>query len=133
MPADELQQLAAERGLGLRLLIDATPTYASVCGVRFEMTEGGIELYSRPAARFGLKIPRLEAASGWELPIPATYVAGRDGVIRYAFGDAVWSRPASPADIVNDVERLAQATGTAARASDRGLSARSTNALTGGE
>lgn len=114
MPADELRRLAAERGLGLRLLSDASATYARVCGVQFAMTEGGTALYGRLAARFGLEIPRLDAASGWELPIPATYVAGRDGVIRYAFGDADWSRRAEPSDIISVVERLAQAAGVAA-------------------
>jgi peroxiredoxin len=114
MPADELRQLAAERGLGLRLLSDATADYARVCGVQFEMTEGGTALYGRLAARFGLEIPNLDAASGWELPIPATYVAGRDGVIRYAFGDADWSKRAEPEDIVGVVESLAQAAGVVA-------------------
>ena len=66
--------------------------------------------------------------------MPATYVAGRDGVIAYAFADPDWSRRAEPADIVAAVARLAQA------ADDRrpeawraACSARSTNALTGGE
>ena len=38
----------------------------------------------------------VNAGSGWELPVPATYVAGRDGVIGYAFADADWSRGARP-------------------------------------
>ena len=32
--------------------------------------------------------------------MPATYVAGSDGVIGYAFADADWTRRAEPADIV---------------------------------
>ena len=67
------------------------------------MTDGAIALYARLAARFGLTISGLDPASGWELPIPATYVAGRDGVIRYAFGDADWARRAEPEAIVATV------------------------------
>jgi peroxiredoxin len=103
---------ASERGLGLQLLSDQDAAYAQVCGVKFEMTEGGTQLYARLAARFGLVIPGQDAAGGWELPIPATYVAGDDGIIGYAFGDADWSRRADPVEIVAAVERLAQAAET---------------------
>jgi peroxiredoxin len=106
---EELDRLAAERQLGLELLSDENAAYAQVCGVKFEMTEDGTALYARLAARFGLSIPGQDATGGWELPVAATYVAGRDGVIGYAFGDADWSRRAEPADIVAAVERLGQA------------------------
>jgi peroxiredoxin len=107
MPEEEIRRLAAERGLELRMLSDADAAYATICGVRFEMTEGGTALYRRLAQRFGLEIPRSDAESGWELPIPAPYVADRDGVIRYASADADWARRAEPADIVSTVARLA--------------------------
>ena len=45
--------------------------------MRFDMSEGGITLYARLAARFGQTIAGLDPAAGWELPIPATYVTGR--------------------------------------------------------
>jgi peroxiredoxin len=109
---EELSQLACERGLGLQLLSDQDAAYAQVCGVKFEMTESGTQLYARLAARFGLVIPGQDAAGGWELPIPATYVAGGNGIIGYAFGDADWSRRADPVEIVAAVERLAQAAET---------------------
>ena len=43
------------------------------------------------------------------LPVPATYVAGRDGVIGFAFADPDWSRRADPFEITAAVERLARA------------------------
>jgi peroxiredoxin len=36
----------------------------------------------------------------WELPVPATYVIDRDGVIRYAFVDLNHRARAEPADVV---------------------------------
>ena len=77
--------------------------------MQYEMTEAHIDLYRR----LGWDVGRLNAGSGWALPVPATYVAGRDGVIAYAFADADWTRRAEPADIVAAVERLVQAAETA--------------------
>lgn len=107
VPADELRRLAAERGLGLRLLSDPDAAYAQICGVRFEMTQAFTALYRRLARRFGLETPEVDPAAGWRLPIPATYVAGRDGVIRFAFADEDWARRAEPADVAAVVGRLA--------------------------
>ena len=105
----ELDALARERGLGLRLLSDVDGTYAGVCGVRFEMTPESTALYGRLAARFGQIIPGHDAPGGWVLPVPATYVAGQDGVIGYRFSDANWAHRADPDEIVAAVRRLAQA------------------------
>jgi peroxiredoxin len=109
VPVAELRELRDERRLGLRLLSDPGAAYAGICGVRFEMTEAFTALYRRLARRFGLETPEVDPAVGWRLPIPATYVADRDGVVRYAFGDPDWARRAEPADVVAAVERLAQA------------------------
>lgn len=113
MPVEELRQLATDRGLGLTLLSDAGGRYAQVCGLAFEMSEEGKALYQRLAARFGLEIKGLEADREWQLPIPATFVADRRGVITYAFGDADWARRADPEAIAGAVRSLAQAASTA--------------------
>ena len=102
----ELDAMARERGLGLPLLSDADSSYAGVCGVRFEMTPKSTALYGRLAARYGQTIPGQDAPDGWVLPVPTTYVAGRDGVITYSFGDANWARRADPGEILAAVERL---------------------------
>ena len=102
----ELAAMARERGLGISLLSDADTSYAGVCGVRFEMTPESTALYASLAARFDQTIPGLDAPRGWVLPVPTTYVAGRDGVIAYSFGDANWARRADPDEILAAVERL---------------------------
>jgi peroxiredoxin len=103
MPADDLRRAAVERELRLLLLSDAGAHYAKTCGVQYEMTEAHIDLYRR----LGWDIERINAGSGWELPVPASYVADRDGVIGFAFADADWSYRAEPAAMVAAVERLA--------------------------
>ena len=112
----ELAAMARERGLGIRLLSDADTSYAGVCGVRFEMTPESTALYASLAARFDQTIPGLDAPRGWVLPVPTTYVAGRDGVIAYSFGDANWARRADPDEILAAVERLVRPPGPAASA-----------------
>jgi peroxiredoxin len=99
---EELLRAADERGLRLRLLTDADACYARICGVQYEMTEAHAELYRR----LGWDVGRLNAGSGYELPVPATYVTGRDGVIAYAFADVDWTRRAEPADILEAVRHL---------------------------
>jgi peroxiredoxin len=101
---DQLARAARARGLRLPLLSDAGAVYARVCGVQYEMSEAHVELYRR----FGLDLDALNAGSGWSLPIPATYVAGRDGVLAFAHGDADWARRAEPAAIVGAVAGLAR-------------------------
>lgn len=112
MPVGELRELVADRRLGLTLLSDLDGHYAQVCGLAFEMTEEGKALYQRLAARFGLEIPGLGPDLDWQLPIPATFVTDRAGVITYAFGDADWARRADPEAIADAVQRLAQAAAT---------------------
>jgi peroxiredoxin len=107
LQAGELSRVAGERGLGLTLLSDLGANYASVCGVHYDMSEAQAATYQR----FGLDLARLNAGSGWGLPVPATYVAGRDGVVTFAHAHPDWARRAEPAEIVAAVERLAQAAG----------------------
>ena len=61
-----------------------------------EMSDGAC----RPLPPPRLDVRELNAGSGWELPVPASYVAGRDGVIGFAFADPDWSRRAEPAELV---------------------------------
>jgi peroxiredoxin len=101
--SDELLRAANQRGLGLRLLTDPGGAYARVCGVQYEITPEHAELYRR----LGWDVGRINAGSGYELPVPATYVTARDGVIGYAFADVDWTRRAEPADIIQAVAHLA--------------------------
>lgn len=105
MTADELARAAAARGLGLRLLSDPGGAYGKICGVQYELSAEHVALFRS----FDLDIGRLNDALAWELPVPATFVADRHGVIAYAFADADWTRRAEPEDVLAAVERIAQA------------------------
>ena len=96
----ELARLRGERGLGVTLLADPDAAYARDCGVQYEMSDGQAELYRS----FGLD---LGARNDWGVPIPATYVAARDGRIAYAFADPDWSRRAEPGEVLVRMRALA--------------------------
>ena len=56
---------------------------------------------------------RCTPGAGWQLPIPATYVVGSDGVVRYAFADPDWTRRAEPDELVAVVRDRLQAASAA--------------------
>lgn len=97
----ELARMRAERGLTLTLLGDPDAAYARLCGVQYAMSDGQADLYRS----FGLD---LAAPNDWGVPIPATYVAGRDGRIAYAFAEPDWSRRAEPGEVLASVRALAE-------------------------
>lgn len=99
----DLAKAAAERGLRLRLLSDADAAYARLCGVHYAMSEAHVALYRG----FGLDLDAANAGAGWGLPIPATYVAGRDGVVAFAHGNPDWARRAEPDEVAAAVDGLA--------------------------
>jgi peroxiredoxin len=59
---------------------------------------------------FGLDIAIKNGTAGeWALPISATYIIGRDGVIVYAYTDADYRDRADPSDILAAVKQTAAA------------------------
>jgi peroxiredoxin len=58
---------------------------------------------------FGLDIPAKNGADEWALPISATYVIDRDGVIVYAYTDADYRDRADPRDVLAALTRNAAA------------------------
>lgn len=126
----QLAETAATHGLRQIMLSDPADRYAMLCGVHYEMSADQVALYRKE----GLDLDAVNAAGGWRVPIPATYVVGRDGVVAYAFADADWSRRAEPAAVLESLRGLAQAADAVSAARPGATcSARSTNAFTGGE
>jgi peroxiredoxin len=103
----ELQRVAEERKLGFRLLSDVDGRFSSLCGVRYEISEQHIAFYHR----VGVDLASLHDGAGWTLPLPATYVVGQDGVIRYVFVDPDWAYRAEPEELVAAVRAYGQELG----------------------
>jgi peroxiredoxin len=73
---EELARLAAERGLRLTMLSDVDDAYARLCGVHYAMSDGQARLYRKR----GVDLEAANAGAGWQVPVPATYVLGQDGL-----------------------------------------------------
>lgn len=97
----ELARLAIERRLRLRMLSDPGAAYARLCGLDYAMSDGQAAYYRR----HGVDLDPPEGRD-WHVPVPASYVVGRDGVIRHAFADPDWSRRAEPAELLDALRRL---------------------------
>jgi len=67
-------------GLAFPILSDTHNDVAEAFGLRFELPDYLIELYKN----LRNDLPTFNDDPSWTLPIPARYVIGRDGVIRYA-------------------------------------------------
>jgi peroxiredoxin len=106
---EELRRAAEEKELRFTLLSDPDAGFARLCGVRYEVGGDHVGFYRR----HGIDLPALHAGAGWQLPIPATYVVGSDGVVRYAFADPDWTRRAAPDELVAVVRTQLQAASAA--------------------
>ena len=56
--------------------------------------------------QWGFDIPAFNGDGTWELPVPATYIIDRDGVVRSAFVEKDYTKRMEPADILAAVREL---------------------------
>ena len=90
--------------LSYEILSDVDGAIGMQFGVLFRVPE----LTREMLAGFGTDLAERHGNDGWFIPIPATYVIDRGGVIRYAFVDVDFTRRAEPDDIVAMLERLSR-------------------------
>lgn len=96
LPLIEREQLAFE------VLTDAGNRLARRLGLVFTL-EG--ELRRITAEVLGVDLPRRNGGDGWELPLPATYVVGQDGLVRLASVDPDFRRRMEPGDLLRALDR----------------------------
>jgi peroxiredoxin len=49
---------------------------------------------------FGNDLTTINGTDTWELPVPATYVIGTDGIVAFAFADPDYRHRAEPSDVL---------------------------------
>ena len=98
---------AGKLDLGFEVLTDLNHAVAEDYGIAFRLTPAVRDLYKNPfdLAEFNGAEAGDEAGDD-RLPLAATYVIDRDGVIRWAFLDADYRKRAEPAEVVAAVENL---------------------------
>lgn len=90
------QEMAASNALSFPVLSDDGNRVSRDYGLVFEVDAATQEQYQA----VGIDLAEVNGAAAWELPVPATYVIGRDGIIRAAFVEADYTQRADPRDVI---------------------------------
>ena len=94
---DNSLSTAEKNALEFEVLSDIGNRVAQEFGLVWRLPEDLREVY---LGFFKLALPEYNGDDTWELPLTATFVVGRDGVIRFAFVDPDYTRRAEPAEIL---------------------------------
>lgn len=98
---DQSLSTAEKNNLGFEVLTDYNNEVARQFRIAFSLNEELIEIYNDFH-----KLENYNGVSTNQLPVPATYVIGTDGVIKYAFVDTDYRKRAEPADILKVLQTL---------------------------
>lgn len=99
---DESLSTQQQNELAYTVLSDVSNSLAKKCGLVFTLDESLIPVYDQ----LGLDIPKANGDESYELPLPATYVIDRQGVIQFAFAHEDYTLRAEPLDVLNAVKAL---------------------------
>ncbi len=98
---DKSLSTAQKSELQFEVLSDVGNEVAREYGVVFKLTEGVQANYEQ-----AFVLSEFNGDDSGELPLAATYVIDRDGVIRWAFLDADYRNRAEPADVIKALQSL---------------------------
>ena len=85
--------------LAFPVLSDGRLAAAHAFGIAFTLSAELVALYSQ----VGNDLPTLNGNGQWVLPLPATYMIDRDGVISYAHAQADYRLRAEPQDVLDQL------------------------------
>ncbi|MFE9042570.1 peroxiredoxin-like family protein [Streptomyces sp. NPDC007818] len=94
--ADESLSLKEKHALAFDVLSDVGSDTARRYGVAFDLPDELAALY----ASFGFDLQHVNGGHPRTLPLPATYVIDREGIVRWAFVDPDYTKRAEPTDIL---------------------------------
>ncbi len=101
MPDNSLT-IAEKLALEFEVLSDAGNKVARQFGLVFKLSDTMQEIYRN----FGIDLPAVNGDQSFELPVPATYVVDKNGIITYAFIDADYTKRLDPEIIVEELQKL---------------------------
>ncbi|MEU5312280.1 peroxiredoxin-like family protein [Streptomyces sp. NPDC021562] len=99
---DESLTLSEKHDLAFDVLSDIGSDTAKQYGLAFDLPDDLATVYDK----LGFDLQRVNHGHPRTLPLPATYVIDRDGVIRWAFVDADYTTRAEPADILAALDAM---------------------------
>jgi peroxiredoxin len=93
---DKATDTATRHEITIEILSDAGNQVGEQLGLVFTLPQALRVIYEK----IGLDLPAYNGDDSFTLPVPATYIIGMDGVIRYAFVNADYTLRLEPNDIV---------------------------------
>jgi len=100
-PASAIR-MGKDAEIGFTVAHDENNAFARRLGLVFELDDRTIEKYKQ----YGIVVPRANGTDSWELPVPATYVIDRGGIVRYVYDDEDYKKRAQPNDIIRALEQI---------------------------
>ncbi len=100
-PDKSSDQISASK-LTFDVLSDSSNKLAKQCGLVFTLPESLRPVY----VAWELDIPGHNGDDTFELPMPATFIIGSDGIIKYAFIDMDYTKRLEPEIIVEQLKQL---------------------------
>ncbi|CAM5604885.1 peroxiredoxin-like family protein [Streptomyces canus] len=94
---DESLTLREKHDLAFDVLSDIGSDTAKQYGLAFDLPDDLAGVYDK----LGFDLQRVNGGHPRTLPLPATYVIDRDGVIRWSFVDTDYTTRAEPADVLD--------------------------------
>ncbi|MGB5736168.1 MAG: peroxiredoxin-like family protein [Thiohalocapsa sp.] len=101
-PDKSLEQVSKD-GFPFPILSDLDSSVMRAYGLYFEVPDAVSDVYKR---NFALDLAAYNGAGRSVLPVPATYVIDRDGVVRFAFADTDYRKRVEPEAIVAALKAL---------------------------
>ena len=100
---DNTLSTAEKNDLSFPVLSDIKGRLADALGIRFELSPAIQVLYQK----FGHDLPVRNGDDRWSLPMPATFVVGKGGLIAYAFVDPDYRKRMDPSVAIDALRELA--------------------------
>jgi len=100
---DNTLTMAEKHAIPIDILSDMTSEVMKKYRLWFAVPAEVKALYQE---KFGLNLEKYNGAGRWELPVPATYVLDRDGVVRAGEADPDYTVRMEPSDIVAAIREI---------------------------
>ena len=102
---DNTLTMAEKHAIPIDILSDATSEVLKKYRLWFAVPAEVKALYLET---FGLNLEKYNGAGRWELPVPATYLLDRNGIVRAGQADPDYTVRMEPAEIVAAIPHLAE-------------------------
>ena len=95
-------QIIEQQKLNYDLLSDQGNNIAGAFGLRWAMVDPLKSLYDS----FGINLPKYNGDESWTLPVPARFIIGKDGVIKYAEFSVDYTKRPNPDVLLDYINEL---------------------------